>query len=97
MLIIDGPALEHDLEKTCSGLDPGWMPVSRLREALISQPFLFRRFGGRGRSEKDHAQTQAEAKWRFILISFRFRRRMIAKPMARASACDDALLACGIS
>jgi len=26
--------LGHDPEKACPGLDPGWVPVSRLREAL---------------------------------------------------------------
>jgi hypothetical protein len=31
-------ALEHDPEKACPGLDPGWEPVFRLRET---------RFGGR--------------------------------------------------
>jgi hypothetical protein len=30
--------LEHDPEKACPGPDPGWIPVSRFREA---------RFGGR--------------------------------------------------
>jgi hypothetical protein len=74
MLILDGPALEHDPEKACPGLDPGWIPVLG----------------------KDHAQTQAKAKWRFIVSSFRFRRRMIAKPMVRASGCDAARFACAI-
>jgi hypothetical protein len=24
----------HDPEKACPGLDPGWVPISRLREAV---------------------------------------------------------------
>jgi hypothetical protein len=74
MLILDGPALEHDAEKACPGLDPGWIPVLG----------------------KDRAQTQAKAKWRFILMSWRLKRRMIAKPMARASARNAARFACAI-
>jgi hypothetical protein len=27
--------LEHDPEKARPGLDPGWIPVSRLREASV--------------------------------------------------------------
>jgi hypothetical protein len=41
--------LEHDPEKACPGLDPGWEPVSRLREAG---------FGGRRKVGKDHAQAK---------------------------------------
>jgi hypothetical protein len=36
-------------KKACPGLDPGWVPVSRLREA---------RFGGRSKVGKDHAQQE---------------------------------------
>ena len=41
--------LEHDPENACPGLDPGWPPVSRLREA---------RCGGRRKVGKDHAQSK---------------------------------------
>jgi len=37
-------------KKPALGLDRGWVPVSRLREA---------RFGGRSRVRKDHAQTMS--------------------------------------
>jgi hypothetical protein len=30
----------HDPEKACPGRDPGWVPVSRLREALGTVPHL---------------------------------------------------------
>jgi hypothetical protein len=44
-----GCTLEHDPEK--------WMPVSRLREAVLAAGTLVLRFGGRSQVGKDHAQT----------------------------------------
>jgi hypothetical protein len=41
--------LEHDPEK--------WIPVSRLREAMLAASIFVSRFGGRRQVGKDHAQT----------------------------------------
>jgi hypothetical protein len=43
---------EHDPEKACPGLDPGWVPVSRLREALARLVIWLEASAGEGRSEK---------------------------------------------
>jgi hypothetical protein len=42
----------HDPEKACPGLDPGWVPVSRLREALARLAIWLDASAGEGRSEK---------------------------------------------
>jgi hypothetical protein len=44
--------LEHDPEKACPGRDPGWVPVSRLREALARLVIWLDASAGEGRSEK---------------------------------------------
>jgi hypothetical protein len=46
---------EHDPENACPGLDPGWTPVSRLREALACSHRVDQCFGGRRQVGKDHA------------------------------------------
>jgi hypothetical protein len=43
---------EHDPEKACPGLDPGWVPVSRLREALARLVIWLDASAGEGRSKK---------------------------------------------
>jgi hypothetical protein len=43
---------KHDPEKACPGLDPGWVPVSRLREALARAVIWLDASAGEGRSEK---------------------------------------------
>jgi len=43
---------KHDPEKACPGLDPGWKPVSRLREAQASVVVSLDASAGEGRSEK---------------------------------------------
>jgi hypothetical protein len=55
--------LEHDPEKACPGLDPGWEPVSR--RSLCSGrpkagPECEARFGGRRKVGKDHAQSKSQ-------------------------------------
>jgi hypothetical protein len=42
----------HDPEKACPGRDPGWVPVSRLREALARLAIWLGASAGEGRSEK---------------------------------------------
>jgi hypothetical protein len=42
-------------KKPCPALDTGWVPVSRLREALRESIHLARCFGGRRQVGKDHA------------------------------------------
>jgi hypothetical protein len=54
----NGAPSAHVLEKACPGLDPGWKPVSRLREALARLAILARCFGGRRQVRKGHAQRQ---------------------------------------
>jgi len=44
--------LEHDPEKACPELDPGWARVSRLREALRGFIMRLDASAGEGRSEK---------------------------------------------
>jgi hypothetical protein len=45
--------VEHDPEKACPGLDPGWTPVSRLREANLWRKIILKSASeGEGRSEK---------------------------------------------
>jgi hypothetical protein len=48
-------------ENACPGLDPGWMPVSRLREAWHGPIVWADASAGVGRSEKDHAQTKSSS------------------------------------
>jgi len=44
--------LEHDPEKACPGLDPGWVPISRPGEALVRFVIWLGASAGEGRSEK---------------------------------------------
>jgi hypothetical protein len=44
--------LAHDPEKACPALDAGWVPVSRLREALARLVIGLDALAGEGRSEK---------------------------------------------
>ena len=50
----------HVPENACPELDPGWIPVSRLREArqFAVAPTFTGRFGGRRKVRKGHAPTQ---------------------------------------
>src|SRR5262245_1591120 len=47
--------LEHDPENACPAPDAGWVPVSRLREALAPSFRVDQCFGGRRQVGKDHA------------------------------------------
>src|SRR5258708_35898078 len=53
---------EHDPDKAGPGPDPGWLPVSRLREAqALTTSRAHQCFGGRRQVGKDHAQTKGLA------------------------------------
>jgi hypothetical protein len=43
---------KHDPEKACPGRDPGWEPVSGLREAMVRCLFFLIASAGEGRSDK---------------------------------------------
>src|SRR4029077_8994669 len=47
-------------KKACPGLNPGWTPVSRLREAVAAACILVLGFGGRSEVGKDHAETKSD-------------------------------------
>jgi hypothetical protein len=46
-------SVQHDREMACPGLDPGWIPVSRLRDALVwTYRFSLNALAGEVRLEK---------------------------------------------